>query len=347
MKKKKIIFIGAIDMGNVATNGETMKNQLLLRRFEDIYDEVIAIDANNWRKRPWCFVQILWSLLWNGNAPVVISASNAASKLFDFLYYIPLKKNVTNWVIGGSLPMRLKDGVYNFTSLANLNRIIVEGECMVAELQEMGLNNVVRVPNFKPNEYTPNISVKKDGEKYRFLFLSRIHPDKGIQEIVEACKELNLAGYNNQYEIDFYGAFEKGYESTFHQQTSECENIHYKGFLNLMNNDGYKSLSQYDTLLFPSYWKGEGFPGIVIDAYIAGLPIIASDWNMNKEVIEDGKTGFIIPTHDVHSLAQKMKEIIDGQVDLYKMRCHCAEQAQLYDYRNVVTKDLLKKLNLL
>ena len=347
MKKKKIIFIGAIDMGNVATNGETMKNQLLLRRFEDIYDEVIAVDANNWRKRPWCFVQILWSLIWNGNVPVVISASSASSKLYDFLYYFPLKQNVNDWVIGGAFPKKIREGEYRLQSLAKLNRIIVEGESMAIELREMGLSNVVHVPNFKPIEFTPNISVKKEGEKYRFVFLSRIHPNKGIQEIVEACKELNLTGYNNQYEIDFYGAFEKGYEPTFHQLTSAYENMHYKGFLNLMDTKGYQILSQYDSMLFPSYWNGEGFPGIVIDAYIAGLPIIASDWNMNKEVIEDGKTGFIIPTHDAHSLALKMKELIDGQADLYQMRCHCAERAQYYDYRNVVTEDLLKNLNLL
>ena len=40
---------------------------------------------------------------------------------------------------------------------------------------------------------------------------------------------------------------------------------------------------------------------IVIDAYIAGVPLIASDWNMNTEVITE-KTGVIIPPKDEEAL---------------------------------------------
>mgnify|MGYP002239410386 CR=1 FL=1 len=63
---------------------------------------------------------------------------------------------------------------------------------------------------------------------------------------------------------------------------------------------GYRTLCRYDIMLFPTYWYGEGFPGIVMDAYIAGLPLIASDWNINTEVITE-KTGIIIPPKDEES----------------------------------------------
>ena len=113
-----------------------------------------------------------------------------------------------------------------------------------------------------------------------------------------------------------------------------------------MDKKGYETLSKYDVMLFPTYWDGEGFPGIAIDAYISGLPIIASDWSMNKEVVEDGKTGFIIPVHDSVSLAGKMQGFIDGDYSLNTMRSNCLERAQQYDYRNVITKDLLIDLGL-
>jgi len=99
-------------------------------------------------------------------------------------------------------------------------------------------------------------------------------------------------------------------------------------------------------MLFPTYWPNEGFPGIVIDAYTAGLPIIASDWNLNNELVKNEETGFIIPPHDSQALASKMKLIIDKDIDLYQMRCHCAGLAQHYDYRNVVNEDLLIQLNI-
>lgn len=338
-------MIGAVAIGEKTTDGETIKNQMLLRRFEDLYDQVITIDTIRWRKHPLVLLQLLWKLLCNRTTPVVISASISSRWLLDFLYYVPLNKNINYWVIGGALPQRIKAGIFKLRSLAKLNSVIVEGKKMAIELQEMGLNNVVHVPNFKPIEYTPTLK-QRALDRIHFVFMSRIHPKKGIYEIVEACKELNLEGYEQRFDIDFYGAIESGFETEFRQLISACHNTQYKGFLNLTNNDGYETLAKYDTMLFPTYWDNEGFPGIVIDAYIAGLPIIASDWNLNAELIIENQTGFIIPPNDSRALAQKMKEMIDGNIDLYTMRCLCAENARHYDYRNVVTTELLQKLHI-
>lgn len=347
MKKNKVIFIGAIDLGNVPTNGETMKNQMLLRRFEALFDKVVAVDAFQWRKRPWLFSKILWALMGNRGAKVVISASGAASRLYDFLYHVPLKKNVFDWVIGGDRADSIKKGRYNIKTLAWLKKIIVEGECMVSELNAMGLDNVVCVPNFKPVDFRPSQKERQDNDVCRFVFLSRVHPDKGVKEIVEACEMLNKTGFEKRYCVDFYGAFEPGYKTSFDSLIAPYTNVNYKGFLNLMENKGYEDLSNYDVMLFPTYWPGEGFPGIVIDAYMSGLPIIATDWNMNKEVVEEGKTGFIIPVHNSEILAERMKAIIEGKYDLDSLRNNCLERAQLYDYRTVVSKDLLIKLGLI
>ena len=69
--------------------------------------------------------------------------------------------------------------------------------------------------------------------------------------------------------------------------------------------------------MFPTTWKGEGFPGVIIDAYAAGLPVIATDWNLNKEIICEGENGFIIPPNDVQALAKKMIWVMNNR-DLCK-----------------------------
>lgn len=345
--KNKVVFIGAIDKGNLATNGETMKNQMLLRRFETLFDKVVAVDAYQWRKRPWCFLQMIGALIGNNGAKVVVSASGAASHLFNFLYYVPLKKNVYEWVIGGNRAEKIRNGAYNVNVLKSLKKIIVEGECMVRELNKLGLDNVVCVPNFKPVDYVRKEGVKEGNGVFRFVFLSRVHPDKGVKEIVEACKKLNILGYSDKYCVDFYGPFDTEYQVEFNALIEPYDNVDYKGYLNLMNDSGYDTLSTYDVMLFPTYWDGEGFPGIAIDAYMSGIPIIASDWSMNNEVVEDGKTGYIIPTHDSEALANKMKRFIDGEFNLALLRKNCLEKAKRYDYRNVVTKELLLELGLI
>lgn len=50
--KNKIILVGAINEGNEPTCGETMKNQLFVKRFEELFDRVITVDTSNWKKRP-------------------------------------------------------------------------------------------------------------------------------------------------------------------------------------------------------------------------------------------------------------------------------------------------------
>ena len=345
--KNKVILIGAINLGNTPTCGETMKNQLFVKRFNELFDKVITVDTLNWKKRPWVLVKLFFTLLFNRGAKVIISASGAAAMLIKFLYYIPLKKNVYFWVVGGDFSFAIDNGRYSVKSLKRLNYILVQGQSMVESLSGYGLTNVIHVPNSKPITFKPAIAPKEDNDIYRFVFLSRVHPDKGIGEILDATERLNSLGLQNRFEVDFYGKIEHSYEELFKSEIAKYTNVHYKGFLNLMNNDGYVILSRYDVMLFPTYWGGEGFPGVVIDANMSGLPIIASDWNMNREVIENGKTGFIIPVRDSNALANYMEKIINKEVDLEEMKRYCVDYIQQFDYRNVLSEELMKTIKLL
>jgi len=76
-------------------------------------------------------------------------------------------------------------------------------------------------------------------------------------------------------------------------------------------------------MLFPTFWVGEGFPGIIIDAYIAGLPIIASDWNLNGEIIDEKETGFIIKKKDSIQLKDKMKYFIKNPEEIIRIGNNC------------------------
>lgn len=56
-------------------------------------------------------------------------------------------------------------------------------------------------------------------------------------------------------------------------------------------NKSIEVIKQYFMLLFPINHFGEGFLGTFIGTYSADLPIIASDWNYNAELIQEGITG--------------------------------------------------------
>lgn len=110
---------------------------------------------------------------------------------------------------------------------------------------------------------------------------------------------------------------------------------------------GYDTLASYNVMLFPTFWPGEGFPGIVVDAFIAGIPIVATDWNLNSSLIDNGNTGIIIPPHDVDSLTSTMESIINGEIDIQQMGLNAQKEAKKYDVVNQIDKKYLKTLGLI
>lgn len=110
-----------------------------------------------------------------------------------------------------------------------------------------------------------------------------------------------------------------------------------------MNNEGYETLSTYDVMLFPTFYNGEAFPGVFIDCFIAGVPIVASDWHFNKDIIDEN-TSIIIPAKDDEALYHTMKDIIDGKIDLQAMARSCQNEARKYDNQVVLSDANLKRI---
>ena len=116
------------------------------------------------------------------------------------------------------------------------------------------------------------------------------------------------------------------------------------GYLDLKQTGNYDLLSSYHVMLFPTYWKGEGFPGVLIDAFISGLPVIATDWAYNKEIVNHGETGFIIPTRDSEALTKVANNCIKNQEELLVMRAKSQQHAMDFDTRKILTADFFEAI---
>lgn len=120
----------------------------------------------------------------------------------------------------------------------------------------------------------------------------------------------------------------------------------YHGVLSATGKETYDELAQYDVMLFPTYWPDEGFPASLVDAFIAGLPVIASDWNQNNEIVLDGENGFLIPPHDASALAEKMLYMIENP-DFIESHIESIQHAALnYDTNHILNKEFLKQIGL-
>ncbi len=348
---KQVIFLGWISKGSVPVVGETVKNQYVIEELKK-YCKVIELDFYQKGKHPWIYLQAVWTFLRHPHASIVISTS--AKNVYDMLRLLKglgVKRHIIHWVVGGAFPQLVKEGrfkadVFNYVSLN-----LVQCRDMIDQLKDAGINNGKYVSNFKRIDYYPDfehaLKLRQQEKLIRFVFLSRVHPAKGCDYIVQAVKNLNASGYQGRFIVDFYGKFDKAYQEGFLKSIESIGNIAYKGMLNLKEPQGYDVLATYHAMLFPTFHPSEGFAGIFIDAFIAGLPVLASDWAYNSEIIENGRLGVIYPTHDVAALEQTMKDCIDGKTDLAQMARNAREKAPKYEAKNVLNKEYIKELGLI
>ena len=348
-RNSNVILVGWIRKGKPADCGETMKNQLLIKKLQDLGVGVRQMDFKDWRKHPWVFFQLLWNMIVHRDEALILSTSaQNVYPLMKLVKAIGWHQNTIHWVIGGSLGQKVQNGTYRSDVIGYMQHTLVESRLMKEQLEQSGIKGVKEVPNFKPINYYPSLTQKRsfnDG-KLHFVFLSRIMPEKGCDYILEAARLLNEEGLEERYVIDFYGKVADGYQTVFDKKVNSLKNVSYKGFLNLREHTGYDELATYDVMLFPTYWKGEGLAGVFIDAFISGVPMIVTDWAHNRAFMDEGETALFIPVHDVVALKTKMKEFIDGKYSLQELANNCQRHAEKFNVDNVVTEQLLKEIGI-
>jgi glycosyltransferase involved in cell wall biosynthesis len=309
----KVLLIGAVNQGQTPRGGEEYKNQLLTQKIKEHFSESTIIDTFAWSEKPQILISLLWSVLFRRWHFILISASSVSTyrllRLIVFLRPTILHK-ITYLVIGGYFPEGIQTKRFEWKVYNNLKNVVVEGQQLKnTVVQYSELSNVLVVPNFKDFPLKDLSTRKYSSNIFMFVFVGRISQGKGIREILEAREILKNRGF--RFQIDFFGPFEEDF-------LLDSDMSAYCGFLDFQSDaeQSYLRLAEYGCLLFPTYWKGEGFPGVIIDAFVAGLPVIATDWNMNREIIEDNVNGFIIEPKNASALADKMSWVMENQAVL-------------------------------
>lgn len=83
----------------------------------------------------------------------------------------------------------------------------------------------------------------------------------------------------------------------------------------------------------------EGMPNVPLEAMAAGKPVIISENANASEVIEHGRTGWIVPTGDTQALAETFHRVIDlPNAALSAMADACHEQVQQYSTTKLVER---------
>ncbi len=77
-----------------------------------------------------------------------------------------------------------------------------------------------------------------------------------------------------------------------------------------LRHDVPEILAASDVFIFPGTGRGDGMPGVLIEAGFAGLPTVTTDVPGARDVIEDGFTGFVVPVDDFDELVAATERLV-------------------------------------
>jgi len=152
--------------------------------------------------------------------------------------------------------------------------------------------NAIQLATSRPDVLEKASANTKPYQK-RFVFVGMMTEAKGVWTLHEASKQLD-----DSYTVHMYGP-------PIDELKEELVTTHYQGVLK--PEAVQQKLQEYDVLVLPTHYQGEGYPGVIIEAYSMGLPVIASDWKSIPELVEHGVTGLLVPPQDATALANAMK----------------------------------------
>jgi len=243
-------------------------------------------------------------------------------------------KPVHYLVVGGWLPQFLSARPILRKFVARLDGLHVQSQRMCRELAGMGLTRVSHLPNFR--NFVPVMSEGKEpGVPLRLVFLSRVIPEKGVELCAESVRTINQQAQTRRVMLDIWGPVNDSHRKWLEGMLQLAPHaIRYCGAAE--PERVVTLLAEYDLLLFPTWYSGEGFPGVVVEAYAAGIPVLASRWQDNEEVIEDGVTGVLVETRNQAALTATLLHLLEHPSFLTSLKQGAREQAGIYHVDNVI-----------
>lgn len=321
MKKKKILFIGRFPP---PVHGAAVMNELYFNEIKDNSNFCVKRIKVNYPEKTEKIGKInLGKFFWNLFLPI-----NMKTKLLFFnpkLVYFEIAPNGLAFYRDSLLVLiakffrkrvifhlharNLTNNKYSKFIFKN-TKIIVLSNLLYSEVKNFyKKEDIFILPNGIPDKGMNKLpkSIKRDNE-LRILFISNMIEEKGARDALKVAE--NLAG-KIKFKMKFAGPwndveFKEKWENYLKEKKLEnyCEYVGPK-----YGEDKDKLFENTDILIFPTTYKNESFPVVVLEAFRAGIPVVAYDNGAIKEMLSEKYLGKAVGKGDIKSLTQAIQEI--------------------------------------
>ncbi len=240
--------------------------------------------------------------------------------------------------------------VYNFPK-SNLNRRFLEFTLNRAD----AITSTSQVMAKEASKYTKNlIEVIPFGVDLHFFKPFKLHEKSkdgsivigtvksleekyGIDLLIKAFSILKLKYPNRNLRLTIVGGGSK--EESLKKLARDLRVFDYINFTGPVNHSEIpKYLNTFDVFVALSRDVSESFGGAVVEAMACALPVVVSNIGGLPEVVEDGVTGFVVPSEDPDSAARAIERILVDEDLCERMGKAGRERVErLYNWENNVS----------
>jgi glycosyltransferase involved in cell wall biosynthesis len=163
------------------------------------------------------------------------------------------------------------------------------------------MNPAARIFDIENTMHPAFFEVKPDYRLHRrLLFIGTMVEAKGVRELFEAVSRIDSVT------LVVVGQEKGGLAEELRNRYAHL-NVEWKGFLS--SEQIAEEMNRVDMLVLPSYMDTS--PNVVSEAMCAGLPVVATRVGGIPNMIEDGRTGLLVPAKEVEPLAIAINSLLN------------------------------------
>ena len=189
--------------------------------------------------------------------------------------------------------------------LRRVDAVAAEGDEVAEEctrLLGVPAGKVTMTPNGRdPDVFHPREGGRVD-DRPVVIFVGALTDGKRPARFVEAVAGLRARGLTFQAVLVGDGPLRPSVEAA-----AGAADVEMLG----SRSDVAELLGRADLMVFPSRPQGEGMPGVLIEGGLSGLPIVATDVEGVRTVIDDGRTGIVVGVDDRDGMVDALAGLLE------------------------------------
>lgn len=182
--------------------------------------------------------------------------------------------------------------------------------------------NFTTIQNFCDIDFFIPYQKKETNDSFNLFYIGILLENRSILDIIESVYQLKQKGYNPNFHIvgELYSDLKNKITNLSYFKEIKS-NIHFYGRLPL--DEGYKLSSKMDIglcIIWPMKNSIESYPTKIFEYMAVGLPILTSNFELYKSVVETENCGLCVTPKSTDLITEKLIELYENKNMREKMR---------------------------